>query len=64
MYFKSFLRDRADQLQKLQMTVIPNFLCALRHRGTNAANTVTDEMICVVDGENGVCSGEKIEFVS
>jgi hypothetical protein len=58
------IRDRADQLQKLEMISIPNFLCALMHRGTDGQGLISTEKICVTaDGGKGACGGKlKLEY--
>lgn len=55
--FKSFIRDRADQLQKISMTTIPNQLCTLMFTESNRQGAVTAEKICVLNGNLGEVGG-------
>lgn len=57
--FKSFLQDRADQLQKVEMSTIPNVVCLLLYTPLNRQTAVTDEKVCVFNGNNrGVGGGD------
>lgn len=57
--FQSSIRNRADQLQKLETTTISNLLCFLLFRNTTRANAVNDENICTLeDPGQGICGGD------
>jgi secreted trypsin-like serine protease len=63
MYLQNFFKDPssepADQLQKLQMTSIPNLICSLMHIGTPEQGNINNESICVIGPRNaGIRGGD------
>lgn len=56
---ESFLRDRSEMLQKLEMTSISNVRCSLMLREISRNDAITSEKICfIAEGNRSGCNGD------